>query len=193
MTKEEKTMLIEQHKMVWGKDSKMVDYCVSKVSDIVYLPTGIFVINKPTIKTDFCFGYHDYTTEEGMNGWDGYNGAQERADKAEKDTEYFIRENISRSNIDKWIEALSDKYRPLYLRTKYSRQTNDCKLLDITDYWNSQRIPASPDGRPLTTEERALIIKGFESAKEKFVKRLNAYLKRYGLSKVNTWTYWIDE
>jgi hypothetical protein len=27
----------------------------------------------------------------------------------------------------------------------------------------------------------------------KFCKRLRTYLKRYGLSKVRTWTYWADE
>ena len=193
MTKQEKELMTAQYRMVYGENDKMIKYCVGKISDIVYLPDGIFVIDKPSIHTDFCFGYHDYTTEEGMNSWDGYNGAQERADKAEKDTEYFIRKNLERSNIDDWIEILKDEYRPLYLRIKYSRQTEECKLLDITDYWNRQRVPENPDGRPLTAEERALIVKGYESAKEKFIKRLNTYLKRYGMSKVNTWTYWLDE
>ena len=190
MTKEEKTMLIEQHKMVWKKDSKMVDYCVNKVSDIVYLPTGIFVIDKPSIQTDFCFGYHDY---EDVDNPYGYNGAQHRADNASKDVEYFIRKNLEYCGFDTWIKALGDKWRAIYLRTKYWSQTEDCKLLDLTDYGDDQRVPANADGRRLTTEERALIIKGYESAKKKFTKRLNTYLKRYGLSKVNTWTYWLDE
>ena len=28
---------------------------------------------------------------------------------------------------------------------------------------------------------------------QKFAKRLNTYLKRYGLSKVHSWSYWRDE
>lgn len=190
MTKEEKEFMIAQHRLVWSKDEKMVNYCVGKISDIVYLPDGVFVIDKPSIQTDFCFGYHDY---EDVDDPYGYNGAQRRADAAEKSTEFFIRKNLENCGFDDWIRELTDKWSVVYLRPKYWSQTEDCKLLDLTDYGNEQRVPANADGRLLTTEERALIIKGYESAKEKFTKRLNTYLKRYGLSKVNTWTYWLDE
>lgn len=189
MTKEEKAILTEQNAKVW--DDHMTKYCVGKVSDIVFLTDGIYTIDKPSIKTDFCFGYHDYTTMEGYNSFDGYAGAQDRADKAAKDANYFIRKNLE--GLDSWIEVLKDEDRALYLRKRYFKQPEDCKLLDITDYGWSYEVPANPDGRPLTAEERALIIKGYESAKEKFVKRLNVYLKKYGMSKINTWTYWLDE
>ena len=41
---------------------------------------------------------------------------------------------------------------------------------------------ANGEERALTKEER-----------EKFEKRLRTYLKRYGTSKLRTWTYWLDE
>ena len=36
------------------------------------------------------------------------------------------------------------------------------------------------------------IIDGLEVVKKQFEKRLNTYLKRYGLSKLNVWTYLRD-
>lgn len=41
-------------------------------------------------------------------------------------------------------------------------------------------------------EDKHLIIEGLELEKASFIKRLNTYLKRYGLSKVRTWSYLVD-
>lgn len=41
-------------------------------------------------------------------------------------------------------------------------------------------------------EDRQNLIEKTKEEKAKFVKRLNAYLKRFGLSKVHSWTYIID-
>jgi hypothetical protein len=40
---------------------------------------------------------------------------------------------------------------------------------------------------------KSRIIEGYEQVFADFVKRLQSYLKRYGLTKLDTWTYWIDE
>lgn len=36
------------------------------------------------------------------------------------------------------------------------------------------------------------LIAGYEEVKTEFIKRLNSYLKRYGMSKVETWSYLMD-
>ena len=41
-------------------------------------------------------------------------------------------------------------------------------------------------------EDLFLIIEVYKQQIENFKKRLNTYLKRYGLSKLTTWTYLID-
>ena len=41
-------------------------------------------------------------------------------------------------------------------------------------------------------EEREIIAYGYAIAKQLHYKKVMAYLKRYGLSKVDTWTYWQD-
>jgi hypothetical protein len=41
-------------------------------------------------------------------------------------------------------------------------------------------------------EDRLAILEGLKREREKFDKRLQTYLKRYGTSKIRTWTYWAD-
>ena len=36
-------------------------------------------------------------------------------------------------------------------------------------------------------------VSSLESEKIKFEKRVDTYFKKYGTSKLNTWTYWKDE
>ena len=44
----------------------------------------------------------------------------------------------------------------------------------------------------LTKKDIEELKKIVQSEKEKFTKRLNTYLKRYGLSKINSWSYLVD-
>ena len=41
--------------------------------------------------------------------------------------------------------------------------------------------------------DRARLLEACKMQKSKFEKRLQAYLKRYGLSKIKKWTYWDNE
>ena len=43
-----------------------------------------------------------------------------------------------------------------------------------------------------TDEEKQTILKGLKFGRDMFKKRLESYLKRYGTSKLHTWTYWAD-
>ena len=49
-----------------------------------------------------------------------------------------------------------------------------------------------PVYRDITPEEKKTLLKMVEAATERFRKRLNVYLKRYGLSKINSWSYLSD-
>lgn len=42
-------------------------------------------------------------------------------------------------------------------------------------------------------ERHAAIIAAYEEHHRKHCKKVETYLKRYGLSEVKTWTYWVDE
>ena len=76
---------------------------------------------------------------------------------------------------------------------------DDHARIELTDYHNKITLYYGygywniPDkARNLTSEEKELIINGLEYGLKLFRKRLDTYLKRYGLSKLHTWTYWAD-
>jgi hypothetical protein len=55
-----------------------------------------------------------------------------------------------------------------------------------SDHWDDDKKTLCTD------DEKALILRGLKWGREMFEKRLDAYLKRYGTSKLHTWTYWAD-
>lgn len=167
---------------VW-KDQKMVDYCVKKTARIVELSDGALIcIEKPTIKTRFCFGYHanGYCTEE-------ISTAEAAAAHAAKSQEYFKTKNLK--SMDAMLKALENSeagIRPQYTGTAES--TRICELV-FPEPWE----PASPGYRRLLSEDREKLREAYRTERGVFAARLDAYLRRYGLSKVHTWTYWADE
>ena len=50
----------------------------------------------------------------------------------------------------------------------------------------------NPEARPATDAEKAAILGALAWCREKFGKRLDAYLKRWGTSKLRFGTYWAD-
>jgi hypothetical protein len=172
---------------VWG-DEKMISYCVKKAAHIVELENGdIIVIEKPSIKKDFCFGYSDsrYDTED-------YDRANAMAERAGQDEEYFRNANLRDINREiEQLESQDSNSRYIFcVNTPYTGQPKDSPLKTIERVdKHSENIS---DYTPLSNTDLEKIIRGYEVVKEQFEKRLNAYLKRYGMSKVNTWSYWRD-
>lgn len=167
---------------VW-KDQKMVDYCVKKTARIVELSDGALIcIEKPAIKTRFCFGYHAnvHYTEE-------ISTAEEAAAHAAKSQEYFITKNLE--SMDAMLKALENSetgIRPRYSGTAES--TKICALV-FPEPWE----PVPTGYRRLLPEDREKLREAYRTERGEFAARLDAYLKRYGLSKVETWTYWLEE
>ena len=167
---------------VW-KNQEMVDYCVKKTARIVELSDGALIcIEKPVINTRFCFGYHAnvHYTEE-------ISTAAVAAAHAAKSQEYFKNENLK--SMDAMLKALENSeagIRPQYTGTAES--TRICELV-FPEPWK----PASPGYRRLLPEDREKIREAYRTERAVFAARLDAYLKRYGLSKVETWTYWLEE
>jgi hypothetical protein len=164
-------------------DQKMIDYCTKKAAYIVELDNdNYYVIDKPSIEKDFCFGY-GYC---GVSTEEEYQGAARMAEHARTSTDYFMEQNLEPLN--RWIEDL--KRYSVYKRPHYIGQSESCKEigLDFIDYYQA----APKNGEELTAEEIARIIEGYQEVKKAFIKRLNTYLKRYGLTKVNSWSFLSD-
>lgn len=137
-----------------------------------------YLIDKPSIENRFCF--HD----EGPN-YEFYKHLME--DKEKRLAEYFKSENLAQ--FDRHIERITEgDYgdKRVWINTK-SYSNSKAELCFYSSWGNPQG-----DYELCTDEEKALILEGLKYGRELFEKRLDAYLKRYGVSKLHTWTYWAD-
>ena len=169
--------------VVWQKQPKMVDYCLTECAQIVELHNGILTISKPRIEKDFCFGYSDSAVDT-----TDYDRANSMVDHALNSREYFMRENLR--NLNSVLDSLQDTSCTSYTQPQYNRTENDPLLrrLVVLEPWQT----VNPNMEKITEADRAALVAGYEQVKADFTKRLNTYLKRYGLSKINAWSYWRD-
>ena len=193
-----------EYAKAWSSKS-MIDYCTKKVLNIAELADGIIItIDKQPIETQFCFG---------ESGYD-YNEAVASAAHARTSTDYLKKENMKRfesqiAELDK-VKAENHYYLVAY-KKEYIGQSDDCKLgyvrikhaSDILEDVNNGESLAdvygkfikSRDGaeyRILTPEEVEVVRSAYEAARSAHEKKVDAYIKRYGTSKVHAWTYWRD-
>jgi hypothetical protein len=204
----DKDALRAEYAKVWGKDQKMIDYCMNNTAAVIELSRGELVtISKQKIKTRFCFG-------EGSNGVT-LEEAAAQAQNARTSFEHFKRENLAtfKSYIDAIEKAKElDGYALAIENTRYRTQYEDCRLARIDFYRLSKvlddcggsayleelpgkEIAEKGSGRKYriaSKEEIEKILNAYKEAAAAHEKKIGAYLKRYGTSKVEAWTYWVD-
>jgi len=202
----DRDLLREQYGMAWHESPRMVDYCVNKAAAVAILPGGeIIVIDKQSIETRFCFGESGYDADE----------AAAAAQYARTSVDYFKRENMEHFNemINDLNESMNDEgYKRLVIYTggAYIGQDADCRLRnigfarlnDIIDACGGSCYTSELPGKELTVhfqkcrvathEELSIILEAYKAARQAHEKKVDAYLKRYGLTKVHAWTYWRD-
>lgn len=202
----DRELLREQFGMVWGTNKKMVDYCVGKVARMAILPGGeIVTVEKQRIETRFCFG---------ESGYD-FDDAVAAAQHARTSEDHFKSENMK--HFDHWlsdlVNAMDDdsQYRLCILTGgAYIGQGEACRLHgieimrlgDIIEACGGSCYTSELPGRDLeyrgrkfrvaTREEHEVILQAYREAAMEHEKKVDAYLKRYGTSKVHAWTYWRD-
>lgn len=180
LSQDMKDAIRAEYAKVWS--GKMLDYCCGKVSRAIRLPDGKIVIwEKPTIETRFCFG---------ESGYD-YDDAAKMAAHAKSDEDYFKRENLKQMDLEIGILECPDYRRPYLDRTVYS----GAEPLNLYTVSYKTRAWAEENGAfyfPLEGENLRLVLEAYQAERAAFEKRLNTYLKRYGLSNVRSWTYWRD-
>ena len=179
---------------VEGEDQKWIDYHIKGASNLMMTECGvILVFPKPSIKVEFCWSDEGAPYEE-------YKQLMADKDALRR---YFWDRNIE--DYDHNIEAVTkrvDRYGEPLVPVIY--ETNYCSS-GLTGWAVGVRLMREYDVRENELDARtrdcihrlsendckkALAI--MKQEREKFAKRLNAYLKRYGLSKLHTWTYWAD-
>ena len=188
--------LLEEYMNEWRKvwkDGSMLDYERKRFSSAIRLENGgILYFVKPSIDNKFCF--HD----EGEQ----YEQYKKLHSSEELMADYFKAMNLR--GFDKMIKGLEklenwegDYYGMTWYiqREKYSSQTEPLNLYDFHAFreYDVVNSPTMYEGAEKMTEtDRKAIVKALKHERDKFEKRLNAYLKRYGISKIHTWTYWAD-
>lgn len=159
-----------------GERERMIDYYVKSAGTLVKLTNGDIVsISKPTIETRFCFGESGYDMDDAIK----------MCDHAKTNEAYFKRENLK--DLKGWIDLLSGVEVPYWKKCYVHRNSNGIASV----YWDSTQYHFGDD-EEISDADRALMLDGYKAAYAAFEKRLDTYLKRYGLSKIVTWTYWRD-
>ena len=175
---------------LWRTDTSMIDFCIKKISSIRKLSNGgLIVWEKPEINTSFCFGYM---------GQSDYEDAQQMAEHAKKDEDYFLSENLGIFDVTiKKIESTlkENNENKLYIYKEYSRDSVNLwgfTVLSFCEFINQKERKLYNEIQEASHEDIINILAAEKEERAKFEKRLKTYLKRYGLSKVKTWSYWSD-
>ena len=152
---------------------------------------------KPDIKTRFCFGYG----QNGISTEEDYEGARSQERNMETNKQTFINANLE--GLNKSIKDLQDfidyffDNKNIYFPARYNKificKNSYNHLAYLAWSWDYDNI-RNKDAiiKEANKEDLLLIIEVYKQQIENFKKRLNTYLKRYGLSKLTTWTYLID-
>ena len=174
-------------------NQEMIDYCVNDCEYVVPLENGgILEINKPRIETRFCFGYGYCgmsTEEEEKNASDAARDTKEHSD-------YFLSENLDRSNIDRDLKLLKEGRLETYETPRVAVMKKDPNSNIWYYFFKSEYDIGHDDDAKnivrLTRKDKFELQRGLEIVRNSFLKRLNTYLKKYGTSKLHTWTYLSD-
>ena len=184
--------LREEFTKIWGNNTKMVEHCVKSHSTSIRLSNGkVICFDRPRIETDFWVGYSDcgqgITYEEANNKIDCIRTNIE---------EYFFKENMDKYTV--LLKKCNDKNYRVYTAKQYDGEEESnfvCFYLLDTEYSGEfERLRRwSKDFQEVTDSEDINLIKwAIQEDANKFKKRLNAYIKRFGTSKLHCSRYWVD-
>ena len=155
-------------------------YHVKNSVGAIKLHDHYYMIDKPHIQTRFC--WHD----EGPQ----YEEYKELTADDNKMARHFKAENLN--EFDKYIDHINENKERGWNndgRVWWYISEHDDNRLYLQFYHDTYQ----EDKKTLCTdEEKQLILEGLKFGRKCFETRLDAYLKRYGISKLHTWTYWAD-
>lgn len=164
-----------------------------EIARVIELNDGeLLAIEKPRIKTRFCFGYG----YNGVSTQEEYNDAHDAKHIADTQESYFIRKNLEQ--LTEVIDSIKDYLQmisPGYSGTVYAAPYLFCygeRLRELYFRYDYQIDNRRDNYRQPTVNELQRIITAYEIEIKEFEKRLQTYLKRYGLTKLHTWTYLSD-
>lgn len=185
---------------------KMLDYHIKRYPLAVRLTDGrVIFCERHGLETSFCFGHG----QNGITTEDESRRARENERHASSNEDYFISENMKgiRRMVVKAkgfykgdFEGYRDsKYCYSYsVRPKEGRKEQQIFFSDYNkeNLASLERHYLHPDQFEtlalIEGEDRQRIVALYEAEEANRFRRVQSYLKRYGLSKLKTWTYLVD-
>lgn len=177
---------------VYADGATMAEYCQKRVGNAYKLESGHLVeFEKPSIETRFCFGYGS----NGISNEEDYQNARESAETSKKKSA-FICANMKESFgcYDAVLfQKETEREIPEYYAEPYLRYGQENALFCYLrrrkwDQWGRE-IKGIFE---LTNSDIVGLRAVLECEKQKFLKRLNAWWKRYGSEGLHAWTYLQD-
>ena len=170
-------------------NKKWVDYHDKETARCVKFENGmIYAIEKPRIETQFCFGYGfcGISTEEEENRADGM------ARYAKEKPDYFLEYNLEK--FDKMAKNLEEYGDNVYAAPMRSNTEKWVYIRIYRGWWDFEDEFQSVKEKmvKLSPADVEQLKKAYELERKAFEKRLNSYLKKYGTSKLRTWSYLSD-
>ena len=170
---------------LWHSSQDMYDYLVDSTTQVITIQDHLVALSKPSIQKDFCFGY-GYC---GISDQEDMDNAYNCADYASTHEDYFLKENLKDyEQTIQWIEKAKNNEEIVVLHI-FSDKIATIEYLSAVEY---SYVANNPECKRLGKEDLDILLKAIQQDKAKFEKRLQTYLKRYGLSKLNVWTYLSD-
>ena len=167
--------------------ASMIAYYEKETAEAIEVKDNIFyTIKKSRIETSFCYGYGMYacsTQEEEQEAREAVNYMRTRAD-------YFMDENLK--SINELIKEFQDKSNDsLYINGSYKDIFKLVGAYPVNKSTQKAMFKCVKDEQFITLNDdlRERIILALEDEKDRLIKRLNIYLKKYGLTKLKVWSY----
>ena len=177
VTKDIKDELRAEYYKSYGYDDEVVEYYVKGVSGVWRTRGRIVTFEKPHIQTEFWFGESGHDYEEVLD----------RCRRLSEDERYFVEENLRNSPAGWQLRQIGNGCLPNVPLLRENDGNSLAKV--IWEPWDS----VEPDDPSRLTEQEVRELElALEDEQARFLKRLEAYLKRYGLSKCRFSTYWRD-
>lgn len=189
MKKELKSRILNEYLKGWHNDTRMAEFCTKGIWDAIEVNGLLVVGKKPDLQTDFWFGYSD--VGQGLS-YEENNIRTERIGN-HKD-KYFIHKNTE--DLNRIIENLTASpfvyvYPKVYGDTPIDLYQLKFAKYNLIEEGERPYRGMNIDYRPLTMDERKIIITMYEAMLDKQIKRIKNYLKRFA-NCISVNTYWID-
>ena len=177
---------------VWGNDAKMVEHCVKHYTTNVRLSNGAIIgFDKKRIETEFWVGYSDC----------GQGLSYDEANRRIEDIRSNILQHFMQNNMDyhkRLLKKCEDNRNSIWICDRYDAKTGhnfvNFYFFESEFGWEFERMKhfAKNFYKLENSDDIALIKWAIQKDAQKFEKRLNAYIKRFGTSKLRCSSYWID-